>query len=302
MAINYWVETNQFDSYTDKTNKQKSPLRDFRVSEMKKIVMAGLVAVVLSTASYADNSWGTYHWARTSASFDLTVINSTTDDWDAYVGQAVADWSGSSVLNMVEVDGNTSTRTRRRCKPPGGKVRICNLAYGNNGWLGLAGISIDSAGHILSGYTKLNDTYFAWAFYNYPNWRQSVTCQELGHNIGLGHQDVDFDNASLFSCMDYQDPPYEYPNPHDYAQLEAMYVPVDAYNTYSGPAESDSGGGGGGCNAPPGKGCNKGETPGHNGEIGWGMSLGRRGQSESFMRIDPDGTRHLTYVTWAQGY
>ncbi len=298
------METNQLDSYTDEMNKQKSPLRDFRESDMKKIVVAALAAVVLSTASYADNSWGTYHWARTTASFDLTVINSTTSDWDKYVAQAVADWSDSSVLNMVKEDGNTSKKTRRRCKPPNGKVRICNLAYGNNGWVGLAGISIDSLGHILSGYTKLNDTYFAWDFYNKQSWRQSVTCQELGHNIGLGHQDEDFNNVSLFTCMDCQSDPYQHPNTHDYEELDTIYGPVDWYDTYSGAADAsdDGGGGSGGCNAPPGKGCNKGETPGHNGEIGWGMSLGRRGQSESFMRIDPDGTRHLTYVTWAQGY
>ena len=39
-------------------------------------------------------------------------------------------------------------------------VRICNLAYGNTGWLGLASISLDSNGHIVKGYTKLDDTYF----------------------------------------------------------------------------------------------------------------------------------------------
>ena len=270
-----------------------------------KLVITALAAVVISTASYADNSWGNYHWARTSSSFDLPIINSTTSDWDTYVTQAVADWTGSSVLNMLEESGNTSTRTRRRCKPPGGKVRICNLAYGNNGWLGLAGISIDSAGHIVSGYTKLNDTYFAPSYiYDQPDWRQSVTCQELGHNIGLGHQDEDFYNASLYSCMDYQNPPHEYPDQHDYDQLETIYGHLDGYDSYDVGSDGGDGGGGGndGCNAPPGKGCNKGEVPGHNGDIGWGMSIGRRGQTETFMRIDPNGTRHITYVTWVQGH
>jgi hypothetical protein len=32
------------------------------------------------------------------------------------------------------------------------------------------------------------------------------------------------------------------------------------------------------------------------------MSLGRRGQSETFMRIDPDGTRHITHVLWVLGH
>ena len=267
---------------------------------MKKIVIAVLSATLISTASYAGHSWSTYHWARTTTSFDLTIINSTTDVWDEFVTQAVADWSGSSKLKMVEdTNGNTSNKTRRRCKAPDGQVRICNLAYGQNGWLGIAGISINSDGHIVTGYTKLNDSYFAMAFYDKDNWKQSVTCQELGHNVGLGHQDETFDNASLFSCMDYQNPPYEYPNAHDYDQLEDMYGHIDAYDSYEGGGDS---GGGGTCNAPPGKGCNKGQTTGRSDDIGWGMSLGRRGQTETFMRIDPDGTRHITHVTWALGH
>jgi len=264
---------------------------------MKRIVVAALVGVVISTASYAGHSWSSYHWARTSNPLNLAIVNSTTGDWVGHVTQAVTYWNESGVLNMVEEDGNTANRTRRRCKAPGGKVRVCNLAYGNNGWLGLAGISLDSAGHITSGYTKLNDTYFTTgSYYSSAEWKQSVTCQELGHNVGLAHQDEIFNNTSLKSCMDYQDPPYQYPNDHDYAQLEAIY------SSHTEDASDDGGGGGGGCNAPQGKGCNKGKANGHNGEIGWGMSLGRHGQTESFMRIDPDGTRHITYVTWVEGH
>jgi hypothetical protein len=259
-------------------------------------VAAALAMAGLAPSASADNSWGNYHWARVNNPFTLTVINSTTTDWDANVNGAVADWSASTVLSMVQTEGDTSSKTRRQCRGGTGTVRICNLEYGNTGWLGIAGISIDTNGHITTGYTKLNDTYFSWAYYNTPEWKQSVTCQELGHDIGLGHQDEDFDNQSLFSCMDYQDPPYENPNAHDYQQLETIYQHTDSYNSYAG---GGSGGGGGGCNAPPGKGCNQ---AGANGDIGWGRSLGRRGQQETFIRIDPDGTTHLTHVTWAIGH
>jgi hypothetical protein len=262
---------------------------------------AAVAATCLAPAAMADHSWGDYHWARTTSSFDLTIINSTTNDWDDYVSQAVADWSDSNKLNMVEdFGGDTSNKTRRQCKGGTGTVRICNLTYGYNGWLGVAGISIDTNGHITTGYTKLNDSYFSASYYNSDNWKQSVTCQELGHNVGLGHQDENFNNQSLFTCMDYQDPPYEYPNAHDYDQLDTIYGHTDNYDSY---AASDGGGGGGGggdgCNAPPGKGCNK---AGFAGDVGWGASLGRRGNAETFIRIDPDGTMHLTHVTWAIGY
>ena len=259
---------------------------------------------VMSVPAHADHSWGSYHWARTSSSFDLTIINSTTSDWDPYVSQAIGDWSEphTSVLNMSEdTSGSTSKKQRRQCKGGSGKVRICNLAYGQNGWLGIAGISIDSTGHITTGYTKLNDSYFTLAYYNKPDWKQSVTCQELGHNVGLGHQDEDFNNTSLKSCMDYQNPPYETPNSHDYDQLMTIYGHTDSYDSYFG-SSLEGGGGGGTCNAPPGKGCNKNNATGNNGDIGWGMSIGRRGNVETFIRIDPDGTMHITHVTWAIGY
>ena len=268
---------------------------------MKKIYFAALGAILISGSSLASHSWSDYHWARTTNSFDLIIINSTTSEWVPYVTNAVGDWSSSSKLNMVEdMNGSTAKKDRRQCNGPAGGVRICNLAYGQTGWLGIAGISLDSNGHITTGYTKMNDTYFTQSYYNKDNWKQSVTCQELGHNVGLGHQDEVFNNASLFSCMDYQDPPFEQPNEHDYVQLEDIYGHTDSYDSYA--VSGGGGGGGGGCNSPPGKGCNKGATPGHNGEIGWGVSLGRRGQGETFLRIDPDGTRHITHVTWARGH
>jgi hypothetical protein len=111
---------------------------------------------------------------------------------------------------------------RRRVRQ--GQVRIRNRTYQNNGWLGIAGISIDTDGHIVSGYTKLNDTYFNSACYNDTAWKQNVARQELGHNIGLDHQDEDFDNESLKSCMDYQHPPWPDPNQHDYEQLTVVGV------------------------------------------------------------------------------
>ena len=273
----------------------------------KKFLSAASIVFVLAlltSTTNADNSWGPYHWARTTPSFDLTVVNSTTSDWHGYVGVALSDWSLSMKLDMVEVSGSTSKKVRRQCRAPDGRVRICNLAYGQTGWLGVAGIYVDTNDHITKGYTKLNDTYFSWDFYNQADWKQSVTCQELGHEVGLDHQDENFNNQSLFTCMDYQDPPYEYPNAHDYDQLETIYAHTnDGYDSYW----SDDGGGGGGggndgCNAPPGKGCNKSDVGNNNGDIGWGMSLGRRGQLETFIRIDPDGTRRITHVIWAIGY
>lgn len=272
---------------------------------MKKLLVFGASALLFSTAGYAEHSWNNYHWARTANPFVLTVVNSTTSDWDGYVSTAVADWNGyANDFNFLEdTNGSTSRQVRRKCDAPDGQIRICNLAYGQNGWLGIAGISLDTNGHIVRGYTKLNDSYFSLSYYNKPEWKQSVTCQELGHDVGLGHQDEDFNTATSTSCMEYQDPPFPTPDQHDRSQLDTIYAHTDSYNSYvSGDTGGGGGGGdGGGCNAPPGKGCNK-ARPQNQADIGWGMSMGRRGQQETFMRIDPDGTRHITFVTWAHGH
>ena len=275
-------------------------MRSSRFSVAGATVMAAIIAAALGAVVVADHSWGNYHWARTGSSFDLIVVNSTTDDWDGYVEIAAGDWSQARSLNMVQdLNGSTGDRDRRQCRAPGGAIRICNLAYGNTGWLGIAGISIDANGHISAGYTKLNDSYFSSAYYNTHDWKQSVVCQELGHNVGLDHQDEDFGNTTLESCMDYQDPPWPAPNSHDYGQLETIYTHLDSYNSY---AAGEGGEDGGTCNAPPGKGCNKAGVGQDNFGKGWGISLGRRGQKEKFLRIDPDGTRHLTFVTWVHGH
>lgn len=42
------------------------------------------------------------------------------------------------------------------------------------------------------------------------------------------------------------------PNAHDYEELGLIYAHVDSYNSY----DNGSSSGGGGCNAPPGRGCN----------------------------------------------
>ena len=95
----------------------------------KRFMTAGfVVAVGLSiVATYgvvvsADNAWGPYHWARTTNSFDLTVINSTTGDWHQHVKDAATEWSQASALNMIDVDGSTNRKVRRRCKAPDGQV------------------------------------------------------------------------------------------------------------------------------------------------------------------------------------
>lgn len=178
----------------------------------------------------ASHSWGGYHWARTSNPFTLKIGDNVSTAWDSYLNTTISDWTASSVLNLTKVAGTVAPKT---CKATPGMVQVCNANYGNNGWLGIAGISITGGNHITQSYVKLNDTYFNTAQYNTPAWRNLVSCQEVGHAFGLDHQDEDFNNANLGTCMDYSNDPStnQHPNAHDFAQLESIYAHLDATTT-----------------------------------------------------------------------
>ena len=208
-----------------------------------------LVLAAFSLAAQADHSWNGYHWARTTTHFTLPVVDSVTTDWDGQLGESLARWSLSSVLAANVTSANDSTKTRKMCRMVQGQMRVCNAAYGFNGWLGLATIGLDPNGHIDRGTAKVNDSYSSYWTYEEKN---HVMCQEIGHVLGLGHTSED--GSSQQTCMDYSsDPLSQWPNQHDYDQLVAIYGHADSYNSY----DDGSGSGGGVCNAPPGKGCNK---------------------------------------------
>lgn len=189
----------------------------------------GITLLSASSEVLASHSWGNYHWARTENPFTLNLGDNLSSNWDSFLNTTSADWSLSSVLDTSVVPGNTSAK---RCKPTSGRVEVCNSTYGRNGWLGLAQIWI-SGNHITQGVTKLNDTYFKTSKYNTIEWKNMVMCQEVGHVFGLDHQDENFNNTNLGTCMDYTDDPSsnQHPNTHDYEELEDIYSHLDSFTS-----------------------------------------------------------------------
>ncbi|MBI4204715.1 MAG: hypothetical protein HY527_06785 [Betaproteobacteria bacterium] len=194
---------------------------------MKRLLTILLVPLGLAAfpaVTYAEHSWGTYHWA-TSTPFTLGLGDNVSSKWDAYLGEASTDWTSSSVLDTQIVAGGT-TSDPKKCRPTSGRVEVCNANYGG-AWLGLAQIWVSSS-HIYQATSKMNDFYFNKEKYNKPEWRRFVMCQEVGHTFGLDHQNENFNDANLGSCMDYTSNPLgppsnEHPNSHDYEQLERIY-------------------------------------------------------------------------------
>ena len=206
---------------------------------MIKIFNRGLLTALLLVVAfaafpalcYASHSWGGYHWARKGNPFNLNLGDNVTSAWESYLATTSTDWSLSTVLDTTIVPGGVGSNVRR-CRPTSGRVEVCDTTYGNNGWLGVASIWI-SGGHIVQGTVKVNDTYFNTATYNTSEWRNLVMCQEVGHTFGLDHQDENFNNGNLGTCMDYTSNPEsnQHPNAHDYEELEIIYAHLDSTTT-----------------------------------------------------------------------
>jgi len=260
----------------------------------------------LVPAVSADHSWGGYHWAQTSNPFTLKVGDNVSSKWDSYLDEAISDWSASSVLDLTKVVGSTRPRT---CKAKTGQIEVCSERYGNTGWLGLAQIWV-SGSHITKAVAKVNDTYFNTSTYNKPAWRRLVMCQEIAHDFGLDHQDEEFNNANLGSCMDYtndpdgglggavsDDPSNEYPNAHDFEEIESIYAHLDDTTTIgqttSGPGRF--------AGVMGIKGVDLQDIDLDN-PSAWGRAIRQdaRGRNSLHVRDLGRGEKVFTFVTWIQ--
>ena len=260
---------------------------------VRRLLIVALVLftfTALTVITSASHSWNGFHWARTSSPFTLKLGNNVSSNWDPILSTTSSDWSQSTVLNTTIVAGGTSPRS---CRPTNGRVEVCNARYGNTGWLGIAQVWV-SGSHITQGTVKLNDTYFNTPTYNTTAWRNLVSCQEVGHTIGLDHQDVNFDNPNLGTCMDYTNDPStnQHPNQHDYDELVTIYSHLDSSTTVGLSVDHADAEG----EAPPAMNDIDLKGPGQ-----WGNVIQKSddGRHMLFELDFGNGHKVFTFVTWA---
>jgi hypothetical protein len=282
------------------------------IKNRKLLVVASVILAlgVFVTVANASHSWGKYHWNISTDESTANPLklgdNLTTSAWDNSLSGASADWNLSVLKNQVVAGASNSN-----CDPTSGRVEVCNGEYGDNGWLGIASIwaTKGKSNHITQGVVKVNDTYFNTSQYDTPAWRSFVMCQEVGHEFGLGHQDENFNNANLGTCMDYTNDPdgtlsdpdqqdNQHPNQHDYDEMTDIYAHLN----------STDGGGGGGPGNGKGNGKDKGKpaVAGANIDLNdpssWGQAIRQdaQGNNSVFERNLANGQVLITHVIWVK--
>jgi hypothetical protein len=262
----------------------------------RRVVLAvGAFTLALSAGASATHSWGGYHWARTTPQFTLKLGNNLTSaDWKAHLSQTSSDWNSpqkfgttTPILTALVAGGTTS----RRCRMVAGTTQVCNYAYGNNGWLGLASINITNGTHITQGSAKMNDTYFNTSTYNNANEREHVMCQEVAHTFGLDHQSTT--GASLNTCMDYfsntganaGSTASTTPNRHDFDELNVIYQHLDSTTTVAAIATQTAA-----------------ASDVNDDSNSWGQLVNQSGdgRSSTYETFEGDGSKTVTHVYWTR--
>jgi hypothetical protein len=258
------------------------------------VFAAGLVVLgVLANVASATNSWGGYHWARTTPTFTLKLGNNLSAGWQTHLSNASSDWNSPTSFGATStplLTAITSGQSNRRCSAVAGTTQVCDSTYGNNGWLGLASIWITGGVHITQGTAKMNDTYFNTSTYNNPNEKRHVMCQEIAHTFGLDHQSTN--GTSQNTCMDYFSNTgvnagstlSTTPNTHDFDELNIIYAHLDSSTTVAASTSTSSSADGDVSDDPN----------------SWGMQVSQSqdGRSSTYERFNRDGSKVLTHVYW----
>ena len=195
---------------------------------------AAALALSAPAAALPAQSWNGYHWDRTGP-LAIELGSNVSAAWQPYVNAAATEWSAASMIGFVPIAGSTRAPG---CGPVFGTVQVCDANYGRNGWLGYA--TVYTAGTVIVEATvQLNDYYFAAGGYDTAAWKAQTVCQEIGHTLGLAHNDTDRTDANKGTCMDYTNDPTGTkgtngtlanvaPGAPDFAALNQIYAHLDA--------------------------------------------------------------------------
>ncbi len=202
---------------------------------LARVLITATVTASSTAFALPTQSWNGYHWNRTGP-LAIALGSNVSAAWSSYVSTAATQWSAANNIDFVKVAGTSSSPT---CSAVYGTVQVCDGNYGANGWLGYATV-YTSGTVIVEATVKLNDYYFSGGNFDTPAWRAMTACQEIGHTLGLAHNDTIKTDLNKGTCMDYTNDPTGTkggpngklanlaPAASDFAALNTIYAHVDA--------------------------------------------------------------------------
>jgi len=190
-------------------------------------IKVSLFLTLFTTFAQEDRSRIPIKWQQSVPGQGVTVrINNALDpSYHPYFFTSIKNWGNASQLGVpASIQFNVSTI------PPSasacvngiyGEIVVCNADYGKTSWVGIE-LSATDGGTMLKSIVKVNDYYLARVP---PDYKQYTLCHEIGHSIGLEHQDENFYNKGTQSCMDYTSyvKDSKQPNKVDYEKLIQLY-------------------------------------------------------------------------------
>jgi hypothetical protein len=179
---------------------------------------------VLPAGAAADHVWfvdgQAAHWASTTEPAQIDLGDNLNDPvWDSQRLAPSLAWSASPLAS-----GALGPSPFLRVNTQAGglvsnEVEIYDGFYGEDGWIGQATLdSIDPEGHISDATVQLNRSYSLT-----ESEKRASIVHEVGHTLGLGHQEGTV--MCPFLCG------IETPVAHDYEALALVNSHTDSYDT-----------------------------------------------------------------------
>lgn len=149
-------------------------------------------------------------WPIVDNEAEVKVINNLCyTDYMSGFYKTLNQWSKSRVINM-----KTYRMSNGSCGNYNffqGFINVCNGSFPNKTWIGIAQMMkkrIEKQWIMISARVTLNDEYLTNKIdhpaTSYADFRQYVTCHEIGHTLGLPHlHGTKHFNKNKGSCMDY---------------------------------------------------------------------------------------------------